>query len=100
MRIASTSAFNFRDGPMGSLQTLFSAKRGPTSRATPEAGVDTYNTSTHHDASICSLMTAGELQFSSPSAWPVEILHPLEALMRQRIVVLDGAMGTMVQHTT
>src|SRR6202163_3966580 len=29
---------------------------------------------------------------------PVEILHPLEALMRQRIVVLDGAMGTMVQQ--
>src|SRR5664279_4350188 len=28
----------------------------------------------------------------------VEILHPLEALMRQRIVVLDGAMGTMVQQ--
>jgi 5-methyltetrahydrofolate--homocysteine methyltransferase len=25
-------------------------------------------------------------------------LHPLEALMRQRIVVLDGAMGTMVQQ--
>ncbi|HEX7517291.1 MAG TPA: methionine synthase [Chthoniobacterales bacterium] len=29
---------------------------------------------------------------------PVEILHPLEALMRQRIVLLDGAMGTMVQQ--
>jgi 5-methyltetrahydrofolate--homocysteine methyltransferase len=29
---------------------------------------------------------------------PVEILHPLEALIRQRIVVLDGAMGTMVQQ--
>jgi 5-methyltetrahydrofolate--homocysteine methyltransferase len=27
-----------------------------------------------------------------------EILHPLEALMRERIVVLDGAMGTMVQR--
>src|SRR5882762_6783530 len=27
-----------------------------------------------------------------------EILHPLEALMRQRIVLLDGAMGTMVQQ--
>src|SRR5258708_37396607 len=27
-----------------------------------------------------------------------DILHPLEALMRQRIVVLDGAMGTMVQQ--
>jgi 5-methyltetrahydrofolate--homocysteine methyltransferase len=27
-----------------------------------------------------------------------EILHPLEALMRERIVVLDGAMGTMVQQ--
>src|SRR3954469_7482379 len=25
-------------------------------------------------------------------------LHPLEALMRQRIVLLDGAMGTMVQQ--
>ena len=29
---------------------------------------------------------------------PAEILHPLEALLRQRIVVLDGAMGTMVQR--
>ncbi|HMG05553.1 MAG TPA: homocysteine S-methyltransferase family protein, partial [Chthoniobacterales bacterium] len=28
----------------------------------------------------------------------VDNLHPLEALMRQRIVVLDGAMGTMVQQ--
>jgi 5-methyltetrahydrofolate--homocysteine methyltransferase len=28
-----------------------------------------------------------------------EVLHPLEALMRQRIVVLDGAMGTMVQQS-
>jgi 5-methyltetrahydrofolate--homocysteine methyltransferase len=27
-----------------------------------------------------------------------ENLHPLEALMRQRIVLLDGAMGTMVQQ--
>ena len=27
-----------------------------------------------------------------------EILHPLEELMRERIVVLDGAMGTMVQQ--
>jgi 5-methyltetrahydrofolate--homocysteine methyltransferase len=25
-------------------------------------------------------------------------IHPLEALMRERIVVLDGAMGTMIQH--
>src|SRR2546426_10884645 len=25
-------------------------------------------------------------------------LHPLEALLRERIVVLDGAMGTMVQR--
>ena len=29
---------------------------------------------------------------------PAEDLHPLEALMRERIVVLDGAMGTMVQR--
>src|SRR2546421_5215834 len=29
---------------------------------------------------------------------PVPDLHPLEALMRERIVVLDGAMGTMVQE--
>ncbi|PZR77132.1 MAG: methionine synthase, partial [Chthoniobacterales bacterium] len=29
---------------------------------------------------------------------PVENLHPLEALMRERIVLLDGAMGTMVQQ--
>ena len=27
-----------------------------------------------------------------------EILHPFEALLRERIVVLDGAMGTMVQR--
>src|ERR1700682_5569374 len=25
-------------------------------------------------------------------------IHPLEALLRQRIVVLDGAMGTMIQR--
>jgi 5-methyltetrahydrofolate--homocysteine methyltransferase len=29
---------------------------------------------------------------------PAEVLHPLEALMRERIVLLDGAMGTMVQQ--
>src|SRR2546423_5046724 len=29
---------------------------------------------------------------------PPRELHPLEALLRQRIVVLDGAMGTMVQR--
>ena len=29
---------------------------------------------------------------------PAESLHPLEALMRERIVVLDGAMGTMIQQ--
>src|SRR5215831_13323270 len=29
---------------------------------------------------------------------PAQILHPLEALLRQRIVLLDGAMGTMVQQ--
>ena len=29
---------------------------------------------------------------------PAENLHPLEALMRERIVLLDGAMGTMVQQ--
>src|SRR3954454_8806922 len=29
---------------------------------------------------------------------PDDGIHPLEALMRQRIVVLDGAMGTMVQQ--
>src|SRR6187200_3449603 len=27
-----------------------------------------------------------------------EILHPFEALMRERTVILDGAMGTMVQR--
>src|SRR5437764_12938764 len=25
-------------------------------------------------------------------------LHPLEALLRERVVVLDGAMGTMIQR--
>jgi len=25
-------------------------------------------------------------------------LHPFEALLRERIVVLDGAMGTMIQQ--
>jgi 5-methyltetrahydrofolate--homocysteine methyltransferase len=39
----------------------------------------------------------GELQFSSPNM-PDHPLHPLEALLRERIVVLDGAMGTMVQQ--
>jgi 5-methyltetrahydrofolate--homocysteine methyltransferase len=29
---------------------------------------------------------------------PSDTLHPLETLMRQRIVILDGAMGTMVQQ--
>src|SRR6195256_773324 len=29
---------------------------------------------------------------------PGEVLHPLEALLCERIVVLDGAMGTMVQQ--
>src|SRR6202045_5331399 len=28
----------------------------------------------------------------------VSELHPLEALLRERIVVLDGAMGTMIQR--
>src|SRR5215213_3433640 len=27
-----------------------------------------------------------------------EVLHPFEALLRQRIVILDGAMGTMIQR--
>ena len=27
-----------------------------------------------------------------------ELLHPLEELLRQRIVPLDGAMGTMIQR--
>src|SRR2546425_8983213 len=29
---------------------------------------------------------------------PPRELHPLEALLRKRIVILDGAMGTMVQR--
>src|SRR5205823_3079919 len=29
---------------------------------------------------------------------PPSDLHPLEALLRERIVVLDGAMGTMIQQ--
>ncbi len=29
---------------------------------------------------------------------PAESIHPLTALLRQRIVILDGAMGTMVQQ--
>ena len=33
---------------------------------------------------------------SSPMA--TDLLHPFEALMRERIVILDGAMGTMVQR--
>src|SRR4029450_7536553 len=28
----------------------------------------------------------------------INSLHPLETLLRERIVVLDGAMGTMIQH--
>ncbi len=27
-----------------------------------------------------------------------EVLHPFEELLQQRIVILDGAMGTMVQR--
>jgi 5-methyltetrahydrofolate--homocysteine methyltransferase len=41
---------------------------------------------------------APELRFSSPFTMPAPNLHPLETLMRERIVVLDGAMGTMVQQ--
>jgi 5-methyltetrahydrofolate--homocysteine methyltransferase len=29
---------------------------------------------------------------------PTNGLHPLESLLRERIVLLDGAMGTMIQH--
>src|ERR1051325_9846498 len=36
------------------------------------------------------------MPFSSRVIMPAE-LHPLEALLRQRIAIIDGAMGTMIQ---
>src|SRR4051812_39753770 len=36
--------------------------------------------------------------FSFRTVMTTKDLHPLEALLRERIVVLDGAMGTMIQH--
>src|SRR5947207_7675736 len=39
----------------------------------------------------------GQTPFSSPTIMSSD-LHPLEALLRERIVVLDGAVGTMIQQ--
>src|SRR5712672_701338 len=36
--------------------------------------------------------------FSFRTVMTTKDLHPLEALLRERIVVLDGAMGTMIQR--
>src|SRR6266513_364069 len=36
--------------------------------------------------------------FSFRTIMTTKDLHPLEALLRERIVVLDGAMGTMIQR--
>src|SRR5262249_49991142 len=38
------------------------------------------------------------MPFSSRDTMAANGVHPLEALMRERIVVLDGAMGTMIQQ--
>src|SRR5215208_3154505 len=40
----------------------------------------------------------GETPFKLPDIMATNGLHPLEALMRERIVVLYGAMGTMIQQ--
>src|ERR1041385_3181219 len=37
------------------------------------------------------------MPFSCRTVMGTNGIHPLEALMRERIVVLDGAMGTMIQ---
>src|SRR6266403_2028459 len=39
-----------------------------------------------------------ETLFSSRTIMATNGLHPLEALLRERIVLLDGAMGTMIQQ--
>ena len=52
------------------------------------------NASTHHDTSIYRLKPP-QNPFNSPLT--VDI-HPLERLLQQRIVLLDGAMGTMIQQ--
>src|SRR6266567_4415299 len=38
------------------------------------------------------------MPFSSRTIMSSSDLHPLESLLRERIVVLDGAMGTMIQR--
>src|SRR5213592_853408 len=38
------------------------------------------------------------MPFSSETIMATNGLHPLETIMRERIVVLDGAMGTMIQR--
>ena len=53
------------------------------------------NASTYHDASICSLKRGQKTGFF-PSV--PDLSHPFAALLRKRIVVLDGAMGTTLQR--
>src|SRR5207302_6379626 len=40
---------------------------------------------------------SNQTPFNSRTIMKTNGLHPLEALMRERVVVLDGAMGTMIQ---
>jgi 5-methyltetrahydrofolate--homocysteine methyltransferase len=54
------------------------------------------NISTYHDASICFLILP-QIRLNYPTNMSPD-LHPLEALLQQRIVLLDGAMGTMIQR--
>ncbi len=45
------------------------------------------------------MLVAGRSPLSLISfAVPTQPIHPLETLLRERIVILDGAMGTMVQR--
>src|SRR5437879_2021569 len=74
-------------------------RRRDTRRRVPNirrAAASLRNTSTHHDASICFLIP----DITALSSMPVMVskLHPLETLLRERIVLLDGAMGTMIQR--
>src|SRR5438876_10422197 len=41
---------------------------------------------------------SNQTPFNSRTIMATNGLHPLEALLRERIVVLDGAMGTMIQR--
>ena len=58
---------------------------------------DIDNVLTHHDTSICSLMLSGNCRLMSRYHAGHQP-HPFEKLLRERIAILDGAMGTMIQR--